>query len=518
MTSITIYDGAETIGGNKIYVEEKNKGVFLDFGLNFARHGSYFAEFITERDVRGIYDLIYLDIIPKLNIYRQDIIPADVGIERYKKLDVRAVLFSHAHLDHCGNAGYLSQDIPFIASPITSAILKGMMDCSKSKLGTELTYYSKRMPNNDPRVLSSIRKEPHYGRDILLTTETSDTLLNFLCSKPGSESKNAKKFEPGFVGSICDCESIDGSGRLDIPFKIHAYDVDHSIYGATAFVLEGDTSVAYSGDFRLHGKNAGKTKDFIKKAKNVSVFIVEGTRTSRGEKYHSSEETVYNKCKEPVDGYDGLVIAEFSHKNFERLEMFKKIAKDTGKDLVIPPKDAYMLHAIECADKVCRMNDVFIYNELKSSIYKWETEVIKEKYNDKYVDPEEISKEPDRYILCFSFYSLKHLLDIKPKKGRYIYSSCEAFTEEQEFDFLRLYNWLRRLKFETYGFRIGEDEKPVFENGYHASGHISQKELEEVIWEIDPDILIPVHTINPEWFAINFDSAKIMKNGDTLTI
>ena len=34
MTSLTIYDGANTIGGNKIFVEEKGKGVFLDFGMN----------------------------------------------------------------------------------------------------------------------------------------------------------------------------------------------------------------------------------------------------------------------------------------------------------------------------------------------------------------------------------------------------------------------------------------------------------------------------------------------------
>jgi len=37
MTSITIYDGANTIGGNKIFIEEKGKGIFLDFGLNFKK-------------------------------------------------------------------------------------------------------------------------------------------------------------------------------------------------------------------------------------------------------------------------------------------------------------------------------------------------------------------------------------------------------------------------------------------------------------------------------------------------
>jgi ribonuclease J len=34
MRSLTVYDGANGIGGNKIYLEEGSQGVFLDFGKN----------------------------------------------------------------------------------------------------------------------------------------------------------------------------------------------------------------------------------------------------------------------------------------------------------------------------------------------------------------------------------------------------------------------------------------------------------------------------------------------------
>ena len=69
MVSVTVFDAANTIGGNKIYIEEKSEGVFLDFGMNFAKYGVYFKEFLSERSSRGIYDLIHLNLIPKLNIY-----------------------------------------------------------------------------------------------------------------------------------------------------------------------------------------------------------------------------------------------------------------------------------------------------------------------------------------------------------------------------------------------------------------------------------------------------------------
>ena len=67
---ITVYDGADSIGGNKIHVLENNNGIFLDFGMNFAKYSLYYQDFIGERPARGIYDLWRLGLIPRLNIYR----------------------------------------------------------------------------------------------------------------------------------------------------------------------------------------------------------------------------------------------------------------------------------------------------------------------------------------------------------------------------------------------------------------------------------------------------------------
>jgi len=34
MTQLTVYDGAETIGGNKILLEDQGINLFFDFGIN----------------------------------------------------------------------------------------------------------------------------------------------------------------------------------------------------------------------------------------------------------------------------------------------------------------------------------------------------------------------------------------------------------------------------------------------------------------------------------------------------
>ena len=126
MTKITMFDGAATIGGNKIYVEENRRGVFLDFGMNFAKYKVYYQEFLYDRSARGIYDLITLDLIPRLNIYRKDLIPSDLDISIFPSLNVEAVLLSHAHMDHFGNMGLLDENIPIIASPSTLMLLKAI--------------------------------------------------------------------------------------------------------------------------------------------------------------------------------------------------------------------------------------------------------------------------------------------------------------------------------------------------------------------------------------------------------
>lgn len=506
MTSITVYDGSDTIGGNKIYLEEKGKGLFLDFGMNFKKYGLYFQEFLTSRNIRGIYDLINLNLIPKLNIYRKDLIPSDFETSNFPKLNVGAILLTHAHMDHFGNIGLLNPKYPIIASPSTLMLLKGILDCSTAMLGSDVAYYSRKRRTKDGRILESDRSKD-IGRDFFSTQRFSDNFSEFLTTSV----KGKKSIEEGNILHLDDFPS---------DFEITAHDVDHSIFGATGFILSGDTSIAYTGDFRLHGKEGKKSEEFINKAKNTSVLIIEGTRAAK-EDISESEDLVYENCRRAAEIAKGLIIVDFTARNFERLEIFKEIADLTGRSFIITAKDAYLLNALEKADGVNRIKEICVYGELRGTQRNWEDVFLKEEININYVDPKDISKEQDKYMICFSFFDMKNLLDVKPQGGTYIYSSSEAFEEESEFDFIRLNNWLKYFGFKTYGFEIIEEEgkqKPKFTKGFHASGHASRKDLLWAIETIDPDIIIPVHTDNPEWFKENLDKVILLRDGDTYKV
>lgn len=512
---VVVHDGANTIGGSKIHIEENGNGLFLDFGMNFAKYSLYYEEFITERTARGIYDLWRLNLIPKLNIYRADLIPADLAgeVARYPKISVNAVLISHAHLDHVGNVALLDGSIPIVGSPTTMVILKALNDTSSGggHFGIELPYHKiRKMKDSEGYILEADRRADYPSRKVILT-EHAQNINEFLFYRPGQESSaKAKRIVPN------DVKTLD---EEDLGFEVKAFSVDHSIYGATAYIVEGDVTLAYTGDFRLHGKNGDETKKFIKAAKSASVLITEGTRVGREEHENVSEQEVYENALKIVEEAKGLVIADFSARNFERLETFKKIAEKTGRELVVTAKDAYFLHALKIVDRADRLENLKIYGNFKAIQQKWETLVVWENYSDHYISPFEIRANQEDYILCFSFYDMPHLLDVMPDSGTYIYSSSEAFGEEQEFSFLRLWSWLQYFDFEVHGFKVDKSGKPTFDKGLHASGHISREELRKVIEEIDPDYIVPVHTENPGWFEANWgEKVVVLKNGESWEI
>jgi ribonuclease J len=510
MTSITFFDGVNAVGGNKILLEFQENSLFLDFGTNYKRMADFYEEFLKPRSTRGIHDFIVMGLIPPLDIYRKDLIPKDFNYPLRPK-DIKAVFLSHAHLDHAGAIGLLNETIPLVASPTTAIILKAMRDCGSAGVEAEIFYCTPRQPSKtDSRVIEAIdyRKAPFKARDFYLTEEYDECLEGFLSTCPGSRG-----FEPGVVKK---------AGKEDFSFDFKAYRVDHSIYGATAYAIETPEGwVVYTGDFRMHGRYKEYTEEFVKEASKLEpkVLIIEGTKAS-GNKESGSEEEVYRACLGVVEEEKDLVVADFSPRNFERLDTFARIAEKCGRELVVLPKDAYLLDAITLVDSVKRKEALLIYNELKGRLDSWDKK-IRETHEERMVDPKEISASPDRYILCFSFWDMKHLLDIKPEGGTYIYSSSEAHSEEQVIDFQRLWNWIRYFDMKVKGFEIRELNGGVdltFQEGYHASGHASGDELIKLVKEIDPEIVIPIHTENPGFFLDNLEEYDVMVPKEDETI
>jgi len=213
---------------------------------------------------------------------------------------------------------------------------------------------------------------------------------------------------------------------------------------------------------------------------------------------------------------DGLVIADFTARNIERLRTFRDIAKARGRRLVITTKDAYTLERMHVIDpKIPDPGEagLAILKEPQGTTPGWEKDVCA-KFASSFVSATEIRKEPGAFILCLSYWDISNLIDIEPDGGTYIYSASEAYNEEQEIDAERLCNWLDHFGLKRVGGLPGAEKGP-----YHASGHADGPALEKVIEEIGANRIMPVHTGHPEWFEQRWEDRLIkVKEGQAAQV
>lgn len=506
---LLILEGAHSIGGTKIYLEEDHAGVLLDFGINYGRWGLYFEEYLKPRPSRGLYDLWALELIPQVEgLYRRDLMPHDFAPSFEHTLDIHGVFISHAHLDHCGLVGLIREDCPIYASAVSAAIMKAMQDSGKMDFYGELAYCNPRAPKpEDARAVESQSQRPYQGRPLRsVLGGTPETFRQFWQKPPNPKALSTPSSRVKKLEAPCPEPAPDHIEGL----RFRAFPVDHSIPGAVAYLFHtSEGSVAYTGDLRLHGRHGDQTRRFVETLakERPYLLIIEGTRLGRETSENITEEHVHQNALKIVKSSVGkLVIADFGPRHIERLETFLTIAEETRRQLLVFTKDAYLLEAIACADPALKLLDhpsLGIFDELRLSPRGWE-EAFRERHKNRLVGVEAVRADPGRYILAFSFYDMNDLLDIHPQGGVYIYSSSEAYGEDSRVDLWRLWNWLKFYKMAVYGFSWeGTDERgvPRFSGGLHASGHISESDLLWLIKEIKPRYLLPVHTEHREWFV-----------------
>jgi ribonuclease J len=489
MVRIDFYGGVDEIGGNKILLGSNSTSIFLDFGMSFNRANDYFSEFLQPRKGNGIMDFIELGLLPRIKgIYRDDYLRHS-GLDSQEKPSVDGLLLSHAHMDHSAYIHHLRHDIPLYMTEESKLILKVLEDTSAVSFGETLELKKTFHFTPKKRVEGYKRLS---GKDAQVERE-----LNIV--------EPYKKFEIG-------------------NFSIKSAPVDHSLPGASAFILENnEETVVYTGDLRFHGRKPEITKKFVKEAKkaNPKVMITEGTRIDN--QVTETEEDIEIKAKNLISDFKGLVIVNFPVRDLDRLLTFYKVAKDNDRTLVVNLKQAYLLKLFsgreypELADVgvyiprrgwgligddsfVCFDGEWLCGKQIdpshRSSDYKnWEKEFIDGGNALNYKD---IHEEPEKYIFRCDFFELKELIDIKPENSLYIKSVTEPFDAEMELDVERINNWLNHFNL-----------LPVYK--MHVSGHASGPELLDMIREVQPEILYPVHTVHKEHFKVlEEDGVKVV--------
>ncbi len=242
------------------------------------------------------------------------------------------------------------------------------------------------------------------------------------------------------------------------PFHITRYDVDHDVVGASGYLVETeDGTVAFTGDIRFHGRHPGRSVNFAHKAAGSRLLVCEGTMLSAD--FHNTvrqEEEVDRQFSALLDSAPSLVLMTLYPRNIERVEAFMRAARAHGREILWPQDTARFLQEMGL-----------------SGIREWGGG-----------DLDAVSAQPAHYILQVTPQELPALLDLPLGPGAvFIHANGEPLGPfDPRYEALK--DW---LDFLHVPFRsIG------------TSGHATAEALENFVRMVRPDILVPLHSMNPE--------------------
>lgn len=463
MIQITALGGADEIGGNKILLEADGTRLMLDFGISYARRGQFFEEYLKPRAAAGLADLMVTGVLPdRPGLYRSDLLR--LGGPRVPRPHttpaVDALLLSHAHLDHAGHLGFLDERIPTYCSPLCHRILVAIAGSRGRDFESEFIDFRWRPAFPDTRDESVPRR-----------FELAD-----------------REFRVG--GSVC------------WPLR-----VDHSMLGCAAFLIRTSRgNVLYTGDLRFHGPEAALSEAMLETAgrEGVWLLVTEGTRLDVTDR--RTEADVFSECLAAVHEASGPVIADFAPRDLYRLDTFLRIARQTGREFVILPQDAFLLEELQGMHPLVpdpKRPPIVVLKERKMSgtysekdYQKWERSVLAFP-TARTVD--DLRAVRNRLILALSFWDVLNLVDLAVgPETLYVRSSSEAYTEEQALDDQRFHNWLGLLGVTR---TISS----------HASGHAPQPDLVRMVRALRPEILVPIHTLRPDLWESLVPEVRVIR-------
>ena len=290
--------------------------------------------------------------------------------------------------------------------------------------------------------------------------------------------------------------------------KVTAYIVDHSAYGACAFLIECDGKrILYSGDIRLHG-----VKGILYKSlpNDVDYLLLEGTNVLRVKNNPTEREIEKQFVEAFNDAPDALHLVWCSAKNIDRICALFRACIRCGKTLAIDPYTANVLAAvaqlnpkIPTATTAEQMKVYFPYYLTKrllehnpdSYIYSLEPRKNKVSYND-------FMTKPKHYVMLVRPTTLTYLQRIKAPHICLVKSIWNGYWDEPNIE--RFRSWV--------------EEHCEAVKDIHSSGHADIQSLQRLVEHIRPQTIVPIHTDAPKQFSDIFvnDNVKCLDDNEVL--
>lgn len=294
-------------------------------------------------------------------------------------------------------------------------------------------------------------------------------------------------------------------GRL----RLTALPVDHSAYGAAAFLIEADGKRAlYTGDLRWHGRKPGLGRQLARRVAQpaLDALIIEGTRLgARAGEENLSERALEAQLTADIRAASGLVFALYSPLNVDRFVTFYRATRRARRTFVVDPYQAFVLHLIHrqtrvptpAADSALRVllppgfSRSRAARRLRPS--RWYGSLARAA-----IAPDAIRRAPSQFVVLF-----------RPSMLPWLGSSQPVTNATSIFSYWPGY--LREPALVAYAACVEAGGGLMLQR--HASGHAHPDDLRAFVQQINPRLLIPVHTTAPRAWKRVWPRTAVLPDG-----
>ncbi len=293
--------------------------------------------------------------------------------------------------------------------------------------------------------------------------------------------------------------------------KITPYIVDHSAYGAMAFLVEADgKKVFYSGDFRGHGRKASLFEKLVADPPaDVNVLLMEGTLMGRQNETAQTEAELETAIVQEATAREGMKLFVCSGQNVDRLVTFYHAALKLKVPFVLDLYGANVLHELHRESLPVPTNGhrfahvlftQYFMDRLKhKNLQDWIA-----RFRSWAVTPTELRRMAKKAFVMYRNSSVHEFEKAGVPKGSVLfYSMWSQYSLEPNFEKTRAFM----------------DRHGIQKIDMHTSGHAILADLKRFAAAMDPEVIVPIHTERPEDYRAHFgNKVHCLKDGEVLVL
>lgn len=273
-------------------------------------------------------------------------------------------------------------------------------------------------------------------------------------------------------------------------FTLQLVEVDHDTPGASGFLIKSkEHTIAFTGDWRTHGRNSERMERFITLCKeaNVDILLTEGTSLRKESAFDDpvmvQEVEVADHYARIVKEATSLVYVNILARNVERVADFIMKTKELGRKLVMDGRTAALWHE-SITQGIKSLNGHPSLAE-KDTIRVLESDInITKDLPYETISINEIVSNKSNYTIYLIQENTPLISQLERQgeqvgQSHYIHADGNPLTNRDPV----LEAWLKEFCVKYHYYATG--------------GHATPKEISRIISEIKPKVVIPLHSLHP---------------------